>query len=426
MGRLIATIRYGSAKIRIFLLTVFVLIVGGTGTAIYGGVKYELLPLAIGVAMLIAGLLMIFLANFSTEAIDKGDDEEEEADKDDTGIRQEGKERKHKASRTFASEKKTGIDASDPDEAEEFVLPEDDEEAEKEKKSKRKRSRRRDNDAVEEDSAPGNEAGIRTSDNSLKNDRKAAADKLKKQENDNELVSKYTPVVIKQMLHRYKVKRDYTEIIIDDSRKFDTARTPALCWTKRKNVYFLLMEGNERVESMPLAQFLQVTYKRDVKEDNLEAYSRIKNDMGVYERFEDVMPTFASTPSRIGPPTYTKNQYVLGGIVAVTPRSIRALRARYNFDIKIYDSLKLTGDYSIYFKRAFEARILWTDQVIGQQEYQNMIGAILQRMVDDRSVSRYDFLDDLERMINNRLITTEYADYYMQQRQKRDQAERKR
>ncbi len=464
MGRLIATIKYGSAKTRFFLLAVFVLVAGGLALAIYGGITYELWALAVGALAIIVGLMMVFLANFVSQDVDDDDDDDEderprgsktgngrrssmteETDEDgDDGYDDDGEDRtkriRHRKEEVGGDSKIVSIEYDEEEE-----LPDDDGDEDDESGSgffsffrrRRRRKRRRakagrdeldirparsfDEDGGDEAAgAPGNRESRAERD--ARAAKEARIDRMLRDE--NEQMALYTPILYRQLLHRYKVKKDFVPVIIDDSKKFDTARTPALVWMKKKIVYFLLMEGNERVESMPLSQFLNVTYRSEVKEENLDAYNRIRNDMGIYEQFEDVMPTFNSFTNRMGITNYTKNQYVLGGIVAVTPRSMRALRAKYKFDMHIYDSLKLEGEHSIYFKRAFEARLLWIDQVIGQQEYQNIIGAILQQMVDDTSMSRYDFLDNLEQMIQNRLITDEYADYYMQQRQRADRGRR--
>ncbi|MBR5967370.1 MAG: hypothetical protein IK001_02115 [Lachnospiraceae bacterium] len=469
MGKLIATIKYGSAKTRLFLLAVFLLVAGGLALAIYGGISYELWALAVGALSIIVGLMMVFLANFVTQDVDEDDEDDEDerprasksgarrgsaTDDDDTGER---RTRVRKRKEEVGGDSK--IVSIEYDEEEEYDpagegdkagreydpfntgTDEDDEEEESGgwlgrlfgRRSRRGKKRKGRKDGGKErgvkkpgesggDSASGNADGrsARESKEQIEREKRAS----RELRDSNEQIANYTPVVYRQLLHRYKVKKDYIPIVIDESRKFDTARTPALCWMKKKIVYFLLMEGNERVESMPLDKFLYVTYKSEVKEENLDAYNRIRNDMGVYEQFEDVMPTFNSFTNRMGITNYTKNQYVLGGTVAVTPRSMRALRAKYRFNMHIYDSLNIEGEHSIYFKRAFEARLLWIDQVIGQQEYQNVIGAILQQMVDDPSMSRYDCLDALEQMVHNRLITDEYADYYMQQRQRRDKGKR--
>ncbi len=477
MGRLIATIKYGSTKTRLFLLAVFVLVAGGLALAIYGGMSYELWALAVGALSIIVGLMMVFLANFVSEDVDEDDDDEDETrsarsrgrrrsmteegdEDDDSPVRphkslkdDEGLEllseierqkliRRRKeevggdskiVSIEYDEEYTSGGDDRLPDESGDL---EDGYEEEATRGGffglfRRRRRRKRAKSGTEgykaryednvtvasEGENAGTAAGKKTKEKADTRESRALRDL-------NDRMAQYTPVVYRQLLHRYKVKKDFVPIVIDESKKFDTARTPALVWMKKKIVYFLLMEGNERVESMPLARFLNVTYRSEVREDNLDAYNRIRSDMGIYEQFEDVMPTFNSFTNRMGITNYTKNQYVLGGDVAVTPRSLRALRSKYKFEMHIYDSLKLQGEHSIYFKRAFEARLLWIDQVIGQQEYQNIISAILQQMVDDTELSRYDCLDNMEQMIQNRLITDEYADYYMQQRQRRDRGRR--
>ncbi|MBO4560204.1 MAG: hypothetical protein J5712_09010 [Lachnospiraceae bacterium] len=476
MGRLIATIKYGSAKTRLFLLAVFLLVTGGLALAIYGGMSYELWALAVGALSIIVGLMMVFLANFVSEDVDEEDEDEDDDrprrkpaksgtrrrsatddgydydDEDDDDDAEERHTRIRKRREEVGGDSK--IVSIEYDEEEEYdaagegdeagreydpfnngIDDEDEEESagwfarlfggRKSKKHKKhksgsgKTSGGRDDNGIDHIEDAGGKK-TKVSKEQIEREKRAS----RELRDENEQMANYTPVVYRQLLHRYKVKKDFIPIMIDESRKFDTARTPALCWMKKKIVYFLLMEGNERVESMPLDKFLYVTYKSEVKEENLDAYNRIRNDMGVYEQFEDVMPTFNSFTNRMGITNYTKNQYVLGGTVAVTPRSMRVLRAKYRFNMHIYDSLNIEGEHSIYFKRAFEARLLWIDQVIGQQEYQNVIGAILQQMVDDPSMSRYDCLDALEQMVHNRLITDEYADYYMQQRQRRDKGRR--
>ncbi len=462
MNRLIATIKYGSLKIRLFLLAVFILVVGGLVLAVYGGITYTLWALAAGAAGIIAGLLMVFLAHFAVEDIDsdEGDEPEQDAEYREksspvgkVGTSAQGRRaQKGNAQPNGESAEEKLIEADDYTPEIELDEPdygslkgdyndEEEEPARREFWFFRLFGRRKKRDAAagrveRESDGDGGESKERRkagsskrdskSDEGGRTDEKGRKVRLEVHTVAAEYAEKYTSVVYKQLLRKYKVKRDYIPIVIDESKKFDTARTPALCWVKKKMAHFLLMEGNERVVSMPYTQFLRVTYRPNVREEKISDYNKLRKEMGIYATFEDVFPSFQTGTERSGTTYYTKNQYVLGGIVAVTPRSMRALREKYSFDMSLFDSLGQDKDYSVYFKRAYEARILWIDQVIGQQEYQNMIGGILQRMVDDVTLIRYDFLDDLEKMVQNRLITTEYADYYLQLRQKRDSGNKKR
>lgn len=394
MSKLWATLKYGSSRTKTFIIMVFVLLVGGLLLSVLGIVNYVLWQLGVGVVCLIAGLVMIFMANFSTESIDTDNAEadDEEADEKDLagnvnaglGVKDRKRSGNNAGNRRSYDKKDLRDNKKEIAEDEDIILDDEDE--------------------VEEFNGR----------NTYRAQQPVMVD-----------VSKYSEAEYRRTLKRYKVKRQFTSIIIDECRSFNTAHTPALVWVKKNVVNFLLLEGNERVCTMPLESFLNVRYERDVQEDNAEAYDAIRNEMGVYEKFADVMPQFTSTANRLGKVTYTRNRYILGRDLAITPGSLRVLREKFKFRVNIFDALKLEGEYSMYFKKAYEARILWTDTVIGQVEYQNRISNILQSMVDDRQLIRYDFLDDLERMVQYRLITSEYADYYNAQRQKRDNTKSK-
>ncbi len=379
MKNLWETIKYGTLGTKLYLLLVFVLLTVGTALSAVGMLKFKLTQLVVGGVSLIIGLLLILFVTVVTSERDEDESDADEADIDDDEI---GEDRLDEfiidESEVSRKRRDSGDDYSRQDEIANAV----------------RRVRFDDDDGVD---LP--------------------------EQND---YSKYTRKAMKKFIHRYKVKKDYIPVVIDESKNFATERTPAWCWVKKNVVSFLLFEGNERVVTMPLNKFLQVSYRREVPEKDLEAYQSIKNELAAYEEFEPVMPTFVSSQGRDGRSTYAKNLYVLGKDVAITPKSLRALREKYKFAIRIFDNLGVSGEYSDYFKRSYEARVLWTDGVIGQQEYQNLIGSILQLMVDDDELIRYDFIDEVERLVQYRLITTEYADYYLAQRQKKDAARRRR
>lgn len=396
MGKLWATIRYGSAKTRAFLGVVFVLLLAGAILAVYGFMTYTLWALAGGAVGLIAGLVMIFMANFATEDIDASEGDEDEDDEDSA---------KAKRQKRSVSDDIDDItdDNTDADEEYNFGvidLPKNDE----------KTSGKRDKDGKSDKNGKYDE------------DAEPAGKAYEVPYNIREyVVTRYSPEEFRRTLRRYKVKRHFIPIIIDEAPSFNTIHTPTLLWVKHDTVNFLLLEGNERVVTMPMNAFLNVHYEHDVPENRPEDYDKIREEIGIFDQFEDVMPSFTTSVNRMGITSAVKNRYVLGRDVAITPASLRALREKFKFNMNIFDSLKLNGEYSIYFKRAYETRILWTDKVIGQQDYQTRISNILQTMVDDRNLIRYDFLDDLERMVQYRLITNEYADYYNALRRKKEQ-----
>ncbi len=233
-------------------------------------------------------------------------------------------------------------------------------------------------------------------------------------------VSKYSVSKMKKIIKSRKLGKDFIPVFIErwESKKIN--QTPALCFVKDDHVHFLLLEGDmERDVSVPTDKFINVWYRKNVPVTNLKLYKNIRENMGAFEMFEDVMPAFASSTDQMGQTSYTQNLYLLGNDIALAPASMRELRRRFRFNTNIFDSLNTRGDYSDYFKKAYENRILWTDNVIGLQEYQRRIRAILQEMVSDEDLLKFEFEEDVAKMVQYRLITDEYADFYLNLKNKK-------
>ncbi len=223
----------------------------------------------------------------------------------------------------------------------------------------------------------------------------------------------YTKNEIKRLRKVYKIPKDACKIIIDSCKSLAIDHAPAFFWVKKGRIYILAFEESARCETLPMSK-MKVSYKKNLREDEIIKYNSMR-EMGVYKDFEDMMPTFSVHGGATGN-EYFKNLYVLGKDLEITPRSLRSLMTQFDFEIRIFDSLGVKGNYSEYFQKAYEQRIMWTDGVISQNQYQNNIRDILQSMVDDDSIIRYDFMDDLAKMVHHRLITDEYAEFYKNKR----------
>ncbi|MCR5330074.1 MAG: hypothetical protein K6E62_02670 [Lachnospiraceae bacterium] len=233
-------------------------------------------------------------------------------------------------------------------------------------------------------------------------------------------VSKYSVSNMKKIIKSRKLGKDFIPVFIESWESKKINQTPALCFVKDDHVHFLLLEGDmERDVSVPTDKFINVWYRKNVPVINLKLYKNIRENMGAFEMFEDVMPAFASSTDQMGQTSYTQNLYLLGNDIALAPASMRELRRRFRFNTNIFDSLNTRGDYSDYFKKAYENRILWTDNVIGLQEYQRRIRAILQEMVSDEDLLKFEFEEDVAKMVQYRLITDEYADFYLNLKKKK-------
>lgn len=420
MGKIIATFKYGDLRTRLYLGAVLILLVLGVAGIITGLIASEFLITAGGILLILLSAVVFVMGHFSSEAVDTEDDGRPIEKTAELQVEKATEISSEKVSETKAekpSELRDGIKTEKNEEKELEIRAEKKLEIKKEKKLEIKKEKKLEKKIEKEKVTASRKFRKEKKEKDTEEEKTAKKiedEKIEKSENARarDWQYRYTPDTLKTITKRYKVKRKFVPIIIDNCDIHAVSRTPALMWVKGSKVSFLLLEQNERVISLPMEKFLKVTYDHNVPERRMSDYEDIKNKLGVYEKFEDVMPTFSRGTDRMGSAVYTKNLYVLGGEIEITAKSFKKLKGMYDFSVNLFDSLNLKGEYSHYFKRAYENRLLWTDTVISQAEYQTSMRGILETMVRDKTIDRFDMDDDLDLMIRYRLITDEYAKFY--------------
>ena len=446
LKKLLLTLKYGEKKARAVLSTVLVLIVAGLILMILGIVKSSLIMLGGGALLMIAGLLVLFSFSFvdiDVSMADKGKNTagQDKKDKKD----KKGKEDTSSDTDDEISEPPAGMenidfsmfadDLSDvaigveglalgslggktsteeetpekPDklaEAEAFIETDEKEEQEKEVLTE---------ELIKKAEKINAELSTDVADRKIRHASDLEDTPESNKGNAEKEKVKPTPKQIKARRKMLRVRRDdrrYTPVFIDSWNEVSAHRVPAFIQDKGKTANIVLVESALRTELMPMKDFLNVTYKKNVEDRMPESYEEIRNDKEVNVLFGDLLPVLYPGSNMNDTSVMYKNLYILGGKIAVTPRSLRKLFNKFDFEFKVFDSLNLKGNYSKYFKMAYENRIFWTDNVITQNDYQERIRSLLQSMVEDDKITNSAFENDLDMMVRYNLITKEYADYY--------------
>ena len=430
--KLLITLKYGETKVKMYLIGVIVLLIAGFILLVLGISGKSLIFLGTGAVLLIAGLLVMFSFSFvdidvdldkkivqkkekkkEVKKVEKKEPEEEldenmdidfsmlEEDLNDLAIGVDGlalgagKGNKEKSKDNTESGKDQdnsaetgGSDGDSDDENVEAILKEIENYGEFD-----------DGDGAE---GTASEAGNKNGTS-------------RRREDDVYEVKKPTPKEIKARKKMLKVRRDdrrFTPIFVDTWREARVMHTPAFVQDKGKTANIVLIEGALRTELIPMSEFLKVTYQRGVEEKFAEDFDKVKNDPEVNAIFAELLPALYQGSAGYNSEIMCKNLYWLGGKIAITPRSLRKLFNKFDFEFHVFDSLEIKGKYSKYFKQAYENRIFWTDNVISQNDYQERIRRLLQSMVDNTELKTAEFEADLDLMVRYNLITIEYADYY--------------
>ena len=431
LKKLLITLKYGEQKAKILILAIIVLVAGGLGLLVYGITGKSIIPLGAGALLTIIGLLLLFSFSFVNIDVDMEKKAQKKRNKSNDKTKTNTKTNADDSSKTGKNDSSHDINARVDTEIDFSMFADDlsdiaigiggipgsgNTETKKEPAGQGSSEKNEENEGDLSDILSSVEDEYEDMSDSYKEDTgKSGAEKQVKNEKNDYEVKKPSPKQIKARKKMLKVRKDdrrFTPIIVDVWKDVSALRVPAFVQDKGKNAYIILVEGALRTEIMPMSEFLQVTYQKNVEEIYMEQYEEIRKDPELNGIFGELLPAFYQSSGRNNSEKMCKNLYVLGGKIAITPRSLRKLFNKFDFVFKVFDSFEIRGSYSDYFKAAYESRIFWTDNVITQNDYQERIRGILQNMIEDTELTNYDFERDIQLMVRYKLITSEYADYY--------------
>ena len=226
-----------------------------------------------------------------------------------------------------------------------------------------------------------------------------------------ETVMTYDRKKVRKTLHKFKVRRDHRMIFVDHSEKLKVNQTPAYIWVEKKDFHLLLIEQEPRHITIPVYQIKEITYlKKQPANENID-YAAYRSSSVIADLFRPYLPDYSHSTVVDDLSAY-KNLYGIGNDIYVTNRSASALFDLLGVPFQVDDRVTLSNKVNIYFKEAYKSNILLRDNVIDANGYADRISKTLDNLAHS-TVSYAEFKDTLNLMIRNKLITQEFASYYM-------------
>lgn len=227
----------------------------------------------------------------------------------------------------------------------------------------------------------------------------------------SETLAAYDKKRVKKTLHKYKVRREHRQILVDRSEKLGILQTPAYIWVEKNQFHMLLLEETPRHISIPLYQITQISYRKKQRVNEKNDYAAFQTDSIVTELFRPYLPDYIHMREEPAAFLY-KNLYGIGNDIYVTNRSAAAVFELLGVEFQVEDRVTQSDKVNIYFKDIYKANILLRDNVIDANGYAERISRILDSLV--HSSLRYDEVKEtLHLMIRNKLITQEFASHYL-------------
>ena len=233
---------------------------------------------------------------------------------------------------------------------------------------------------------------------------------------DEEAMSRYDKKIIKKVMHKYKVKRDHRMAIVDHCEKLNIKQTAAYIWVADRDFHMLLIDKEPRYFTLPLYNLNEITYKKKVPANAQIDYGAFKGNSVVANLFDEYLPDYTYS-TVVDDLTSYKNLYGIGPGIYFTNNSAYNLFDLLGAAFIVEDKVTTSTKVNDYFKDCYKANIMLRDNVIDANGYADKISKILNDMCHS-TISYTEFKETLNLLIKNKLITEEFASYFMDVRDK--------
>lgn len=231
---------------------------------------------------------------------------------------------------------------------------------------------------------------------------------------EEDIYEKYDEETVKGIIVKYKVNKDHKPIMIDSCQSERIRQCPAYIWTDRGELNLLLFEGETRKVTIPLSKVNKITYEKGAAVNQLLDYEGFAKPSFLRMVFASFLPTVYED-SKDGNRAYRKNLYVLAPDIKVTNTSVRTVMDMLKLDLSYEGRFADPAMHNPYFEAAYLLSIMLRDGVLTVTEFKGRIKKLLKQLADAK-ISNDEFYLYISQMVSARLITKEYAEYYLSYR----------
>lgn len=226
----------------------------------------------------------------------------------------------------------------------------------------------------------------------------------------------YNAQVLKKIKKKYRIKKDHRPIIIDFSKSYRIKECPAFIWRIHNKVYLLLLEKEPRRICISRDLIRNMGYMPNVKADRSKEYIAFQKESLITMVFKEYLPDYYDSRVKNDELKY-KNLYMIYPDIYISNRSAAEVMDLLCLNFMPQDKITKSEKINGFFKRVYAANILFKDRVYSITEYKAVVEKTLGEMCYAQMPDR-EFVLTLENLVKGRLISQQYADHYMEIREK--------
>lgn len=227
----------------------------------------------------------------------------------------------------------------------------------------------------------------------------------------------YNEKAVKKIFSYYKVKRDHVPIMLDSCKSENIRQCPAYAWLDKRYLHILLLEKEARKIEIPVKMVTRISYERGVLAHPEIDYANFSKPSFLSLVFSSLLPTVYEEGEGVRR-LHRKNLYVIGNDIMVTNTSAKTVFDLLRLDLTLPEEEIYNKKYSPYFTAAYKLNIQLKDGALSVKDYKLRMKEVLQKLAE-AEITEQDFSGYMKQLIQGRLITKEYADYYVEYRKKR-------
>lgn len=239
---------------------------------------------------------------------------------------------------------------------------------------------------------------------------------LEEEEDGDNPFNRYTKDNLKKYLVSYKVKLQNYRVLIDSSEKYHIKCCPAYVWSDKNYLFFLLMEKKPRTIAISRKETGVLRYEKGVVIKDIEEYKKVKDSVFLGSLFHELYPEYYKQTVN-GLTTFMKNLFIIGEDIKVTAPSaygiIKATSCRLELTDKQIDRKRFGG----YFEEMYKENLLWKEKAIGEEDYKERTRVLLTALAEHEEKLEV-FQQTIYQLTQYRLISPDYAEFYLDYRGK--------
>lgn len=226
----------------------------------------------------------------------------------------------------------------------------------------------------------------------------------------------YNKKMLARVKKKYRVRKEHRPIIIDSSVSYHIKECPAFIWRIHNKVYLLLLEKEPRRISISRDLIRHMGYEPNVEAAPEGEYEAFKKESMVTGVFKEFLPDYKIVKGKDGKKK-VKNLYTIYPDIRITNNSVNDVMDLLCLNFMPEDKITKSDSLNGFFKRIYAAQILYIDQVYGVMEYKEAVENTLTDMCYAEMPKR-EFAATLENLVKGKLISKQYANYYLEMRDK--------